>query len=51
MLEKNVYEKQIALARAKYQPKITRQGNIKDKLAKKEEKLEQDNVDYQTEME
>lgn len=51
MLEKNVYEKQIALARSKYQPKINKQVQMKDKLCRKEEKLMLDNDDYKRETE
>lgn len=51
VLEKGVYEKQIALARSKYQTKINKQVSLKDKLEKKEQKLEQDNEDYKRETE
>jgi hypothetical protein len=40
VLEKNVYEKQIALAKSKYQTKINKQAILKEKLQKKKEKLE-----------
>ena len=51
VLEKNVYEKQIALAKSKYQTKINKQAILKEKLQKKKEKLEQDNLDYNRESE
>jgi len=51
MLEKGVYEKQIDLARSKYQSKINKQHGLKDKLARKQAKLGQDNEDYNRETE
>ena len=51
MLEKGVYEKQIDLARSKYQNKINKQHNLKDKLVRKEEKLDQDNEEYKRDTE
>ena len=46
-----MYEKQIALARSKYQTRINKQSSLKEKLLKKEEKLEQDKDDYKRETE
>jgi len=40
ILEKNVYEKQIGLARSKYQTKINKQASLIQKTQSKEEKLE-----------
>ena len=51
VLEKNVYEKQIGLARSKYQNKINKQQSLIGKIQSKEEKLEQDNEDYKRETE
>jgi len=39
------------LARSKYQSKISKQQILKEKLARKEDKLEQDNDDYKRETE
>ena len=51
LLEKGVYEKQITLARSKYQNKINKQVQLIDKIQRQEEKLEQDNEDYKRETE
>ena len=48
-LEKNVYEKQINQARSKYMTQITKQQVMKEKLLKKEDKIEQDDEEYQRE--
>ena len=51
ILEKGVYEKQITLARSKYQNKINKQVQLIDKIQRQEGKLEQDNEDYKRETE
>ena len=40
ILERGVYEKQIDCARSKYSTKINKQANLKEKLQRKEEKLD-----------
>ena len=48
-LEKNVYEKQINQARSKYMNQITKQQVMKEKLIKKEDKIEEEDDEYQRE--